>query len=125
MSEEELEIITTVPNHHGRPLAAEGYPALMDFEMDTVVPAVNGRPWRKACKDCLLRRHDPQGVGSSYQDMVRYARPQADGVFYCTHRTDNGEHRICACWAACRRGEYGSGDAAAALALLQRPRGQD
>jgi hypothetical protein len=80
--------------------------------MDTVIPAKDGRPWRKACADCAFRSHDPQGFGRGYQDMIRYSDPQRDGLFYCTHRTDAGEHRICACYAACRHGEHGSGERA-------------
>lgn len=87
---------------HRRP---ETYPALPDFEMEPVTPAADGRPWRKACSGCLPRTDDPQGVGEGYQHMVRYSNPEHHGLFYCTHRTDNGEPRVCACFAACRAGE--------------------
>lgn len=97
---------------HRRP---ETYAPLPDYEGERVTPAADGRPWRKACPDCLLRTDDPQGVGASYQDIIRYSHPERSGLFYCTNRTDNGEHRVCACFAACRAGE-----AARALPLTSK-----
>ncbi|KMO32508.1 hypothetical protein VQ02_23460 [Methylobacterium variabile] len=112
MTEEEIAMIAAAPDHAGHALRPESYPLLMDYEMDAVIPAKDGRPWRKACPDCLFRTCDPQNVGQGYQRSIRLSDPARDGLFYCTHRTDAGEHRVCACYAACRHGEFGSAERA-------------
>lgn len=61
-------------------------------------PHPDGRAWGRACRECALRRSDPQEIGQTYQQWI------ADGVggclFYCVHRHIDGYHRVCACYSA-------------------------
>jgi len=79
-------------------------PLLRDFEEENlkyggvVDPHPDGRAWRKACEECAGRKSDPQDLGDKYQADCMKGRP--DSHFYCIHRDDGGQHRICACYAA-------------------------
>lgn len=74
------------------------YPLLPDYDGTTVSPAPDGHPWRKACPECLFRTSNPQDAPSAYLD--RFWESQGETVFYCIHRTDGEQHRVCACFAA-------------------------
>lgn len=108
-----------MPDDHGKPLRAEVYPPHPDIygEEDGLDPHPDGRPWAKACKMCYFRAHDPQDVGDRARQTVLATEPEDAGVFYCIHRADGENIRICACYAAHRAGQ-GSGmrDARAAFA---------
>jgi hypothetical protein len=94
----------------GEPLRTDVYPPLRDIEGDVVHPAPDGHPWRKACIECLFRTSDPQGVGAGYADRIRRNNLDAEGHFYCVHRTDGEHHRVCASYAACKEGDARNGE---------------
>jgi len=79
------------------------FPPLPDMDLESasdqlMAPAADGRPWLKACGECALRTSDPQQLGESYQQWI--AKGVAGCVFYCIHRHDQGETRVCASYAA-------------------------
>jgi hypothetical protein len=63
-----------------------------------VNPHPDGRAWRKACGECAFRVSDPQHLGDRYQTKIREF--DGESVFYCVHRQDGENNRICACYAA-------------------------
>lgn len=81
-------------------LRDEVYPPLPDFDGTNVNPAPDGKPWLKACPDCLFRTSNPQDAPSIYLDTFW---EKSEGTnFYCIHRLDGEHNRVCACFAACR-----------------------
>ena len=82
-------------------LADEALPLWPDSDGGDPTPHPDGRPWKKACADCAFRIHDPQELGSYYQESLR--NPQTEAHFYCVHRFDQSCHRVCACFAAIQR----------------------
>jgi len=85
---------------HRRP---EVYPILPDSDgANDYSPHPDGRPWRKACRECAFRTSDPQDLGFYWQEELRHSKEGT--VFYCVHRQDDAHERICACFAACRAG---------------------
>ena len=82
-------------------LAAEVLPLWDDHEGAVRCPAEDGRPWKKACGTCAFRRV------KKGEDAKDYCRPWTipeETHFYCVHRDDKGEYRVCASFAALQRG---------------------
>jgi hypothetical protein len=90
-------------------LRAEVYPILPDCGVGDIAcygappPAEDGHPWRRACKCCALIGPGDILPGGSELTKSDLLNCPADRVFYCIHKEDNGESRICATWAARRK----------------------